>query len=140
MRGRAEHRWTLWLAVVLAAFVLSLCHGLQTAVRGESALTADELERPLDRELAAHCRQFHALMPSAVSLPSPVRVTGERPLRLLPTHGSASSRGLCRRATSFTYLPNIQSFLRHRCWTDAWRWGGVPSRRYYVIALRHILC
>ena len=74
------------------------------------------------------------------SVSSSHRVASSRPTRLLPTHGGKPSKHHGRWAGDEVFKP-FNCPIRQRCYSvDRLCTVAAPSRLYYVIALRRLLC
>ena len=124
-----------------------------------SVIFGSALQRAKTHQDAAACQQGEQLVsqyddwglqvaeepdcttaPSLRSSPSSARIASSRPVRLLPTFGgkpnSHSGRGAKNQSSNF-----LNCFLQQPCMRLYWLYTAVASpRRYYVIALRRLLC
>ena len=132
----------LFLVVTLLCDFL----GSNPDVRAQGTTTKDEQKseeqiKQHDGYLKPVAEEPQSLVEVAFrSAPSSHRVASSRPTRLLPTHGGKPGKYQGRWAGDNIYKP-FNCAIRQQCYSvDRLCTVAAPSRLYYVIALRRLLC
>lgn len=134
----------LLLALVLA---LSSLQGHPAQVPGPSqeeshvCLATEEAQHSSHTDRLRDCRADVPESPMATLTDAgqSIRLCGERPQRLVPAHGPGYRSGAHTPSGNHT-LSTLRLSYPENGYADHAPVFSVASRRYYIIALRHILC